>query len=67
MDYNHMHVVAKKIASILAENEATVEDLAEIFKTVKGHLVVGVKNSQRFVFGGIHLPNQACDDDGIGD
>lgn len=68
MDYRQTHVVAKRIASILAENEATVNDLTEIFKKVKDYLVVTVEcvPPQRFAFGGIKIPDITDDGDEIG-
>lgn len=40
MDCRTISVVAKKVAEILAENEATVSDISEILKRVKEYLVV---------------------------
>lgn len=40
MDERHARVIAKKIASILAENEATVFDIKKEFKYVKMRLKV---------------------------
>ena len=40
MNQQHIKVVAKKVTSILAENEATVNDVYEIFKLAKDNLIV---------------------------
>lgn len=40
MDYARINVVAKEVAKILAENEVTIADVTEIFKTVKDYLIV---------------------------
>lgn len=67
MDNKHERVVAKKVAAILAENEATVNDITEIFKLVRELLVVTVDETPRGYLFGIRIPDQACDDDGIWD
>ncbi len=40
MNNQHIKVVAKQIASVLAENEATVNDMYAIFQLVKDNLIV---------------------------
>ncbi len=40
MDYVNIKIVAKEVAKILAENEVTINDVTEIFKTVKEYLIV---------------------------
>lgn len=42
MEYQHMELVARKVASILAENEATVNDLPEIFNRARSKLIVSI-------------------------
>ncbi|MCX4268493.1 MAG: hypothetical protein OSJ62_07485 [Lachnospiraceae bacterium] len=67
MDERHKRVVAKKVASILAENEATISDIEEILKIVKKHLTIVVDKISRGYLFGIHILDQACDSDGIWD
>lgn len=68
MNYRQTHVVAKRIASILAENEATINDLTEIFKKVKDYLLVTVECDppNRYAFGRIKVPDITDDGDEIG-
>lgn len=47
MEYQHMELVARKVASILAENEATVNDLPEIFNRTRGKLIVSVRVEEK--------------------
>lgn len=59
MEYEHQYIVARKIASLLAENEATVSDLPQIFEKVRESLRVaysGPDKRDRFAIGGITVP-----------
>ena len=47
VEYQHMGLVARKVASILAENEATVNDLPEIFNRVRDNLIVSVRTEEK--------------------
>lgn len=65
MEYQHMELVAKKVASILAENEATVNDLPEIFNMVRGKLIVTVRTEEKKRPAYLHStrgPGQIADD-----
>ncbi len=69
-DFERAHVAARKIAEILEENEATVNDMALIFKTAKKYMVVKGKYTMRNSFesfGKIIVPDNTHDGDGIGD
>jgi len=67
MDDRHKRVVAKKVASILAENKATISDIDEILKAVKEYLIVIVDKIPRGYLFGIRILDQSCDSDGIWD
>lgn len=43
MKYEDVGKVERKIAALLAEHEATVNDLPEIFHSVRGNLTVSVR------------------------
>lgn len=66
MDFNHINVVAKKIATIFVENEATLSDMNEIMKEVKTLLQVSIKKEKPsgYLFSN-HIPEQAGDFDRI--
>lgn len=72
MGYREISLVAKKVASILAENEATVADMTNIFSKVKEYLAVSIRPGGALGdylpnTGGIYVPDQTRDDDGSGD
>lgn len=52
----------------MAENEATINDLTEIFKKVKDYLLVTVECDppNRYAFGRIKVPDITDDGDEIG-
>ena len=66
MNYNHICVVAKQIATILAENEATLIEMNEIMKEVKTLLQVSIKKEKPsgYLFSN-HVPEQAGDFDRV--
>lgn len=74
MKYAQLKQVARQIASILVENEATVGDITDIFAETKEHLAIKLNPGGR-PFGGslpgccgaIRLPDRAKDGDGVGD
>lgn len=68
IDIRQIQAIAKKIASILAENEATVKDVKLIFKTAKSYMIVKEKFTMKHSFesfGKIVVPDNAHDGDGI--
>lgn len=67
INYRHKRIVAKKVASILAENEATVSDIDKILKTVKEYLKFVVDKAPKGYSFGIRILDQSCDSDGIWD
>lgn len=66
MDFRHQNVVGKKIASILAENEATVDELPDIFKAVRRNLTVTAITTRRegYNFAAAKLKFSELTDDG---
>lgn len=59
MEYKNQHIVARKIASLLAESEATVSDLPLIFEKVRESLRVAYREPDKrdfFTIGGITVP-----------
>ena len=43
MEPKHKKLIARKVASLLAENEATVADLPDLFGMVRENLTVSLK------------------------
>lgn len=70
IDLRQIQSTAKKIASILAENEATVKDVNLIFKTAKSYMIVKEKFTMKNSFesfGQIRVPDNSPNGDGIRD
>lgn len=67
MNYDQKREVAKKIAVLLEENTATVDDMFDVFQMVREYLVVSVHFPDTGYSFGMHIPDQTRDDDGIGD
>lgn len=61
-----MCIVAEKLAAILAENEATVEELNEIFQQTRRSMVVAVKPKKKTSLGRIVVPDLPDSDGWIG-
>jgi len=65
MEYEHQRIVVKQMASLLAENEATVSDLPLIFEKVRENLKVVCKDAgprQSYIFGQIMVPPERTED-----
>lgn len=59
MEYEHQRIVARQVASLLAENEATVSDLPLIFEKVRESLKVVYRDPNKrssFAMGAITVP-----------
>lgn len=72
MGYKEKILMAKKVAAILAENEATVADMTDIFSKVKEYLAVSIRPGGMHGdylpnTGGIYVPDQTGNGDGSGD
>lgn len=66
MDYHQANIVAKKVAMILADNEATVNDLNEIFHLTRNYLTVSfndARNKHGYSFGA-YVPEVTYDSNG---
>ena len=66
MDYVEKRETAKKIAVLLAECTATVDDIFDVFQQVREYLVVTPRIPEGKSYG-FTVPDQTRDDDGIGD
>lgn len=66
MDYVEKREAAKKIAVLLAECTATVDDMFDVFQQVREYLVVTPRLPEDKSYG-FTVPDQTRDDDGIGD
>ena len=61
-----LEATAKRIASIFAENEATVSEMNEVFRLTKNYLKVQFDKPLQFSHD-INLPNHAYENHVIGD
>ena len=66
MDHIEKQEAAKKIAVLLAESTATVDDMFDVFQQVREYLVVTPRIPEGKSYG-FTVPDQTRDDDGIGD
>ena len=66
MDHIEKQEAAKKIAVLLAESTATVDDMFDVFQLVREYLVVTARIPEGKSYGFTVL-DQTRDDDGIGD
>lgn len=68
MTVEEAHKISKKMALILEENKATINDVDVIFQTTKSYLVVSAEYPGRckYLFGN-YIPDHANDGDRIGD
>ncbi len=66
MDHIEKQETAKKIAALLAESTATVDDMFDVFQLVREYLVVTPRIPEGKSYGFTVL-DQTRDDDGIGD
>lgn len=66
MDHIEKQETAKKIAALLAESAATVDDMFDVFQLVREYLVVTPRIPEGKSYGFTVL-DQTRDDDGIGD
>lgn len=69
MNPNEKRKAAKKIAILLAESMATVDDMFDVFQFVREYLVVSPRipeSKGRYSYG-MYAPDLTRDDDGIGD